>query len=345
MPEQSILLQTMDEHKPIPSPLDVAVGVILDQSGKTLLAQRPLGKSYGGWWEFPGGKVESGETIEQALSREIQEEIGIRLVQMSPWLIRLHRYPHASVRLHFWRIQAWQGTAHGNEGQGICWIDPLDYPKELVETILPASLPVLRYLQLPEQYAITQADELGERVFLDRLELALSSGLRLVQLREPSLSVKKAETLLHRMLPIIERYQAKLLVNSVHPEAWWSIAHGVHLRSVDLQDTERLNQWRSRVNPFEQLLVGASVHDAHELKQAGLLNVDFCVLSPVLATPSHPQQPTLSWEGFARIQANTTLPLYALGGLNPNHLLTARQHGAHGIAMMRGAWSANPAIA
>lgn len=126
------------EHKPI----DVAVGILIAENGDLLLAQRPEGKPYAGYWEFPGGKVESGETIEQALKREFMEELGITILSATPWCGVEYVYPHAHVRLHFYISHQWAGIPQCREGQRLCW-----QAKTIqVSPLLPATIPLLPWL-------------------------------------------------------------------------------------------------------------------------------------------------------------------------------------------------------
>jgi 8-oxo-dGTP diphosphatase len=122
-------------------PVDVAVGVLLDTSGRFLLTSRPPGKVYAGYWEFPGGKLEPGETVHQALKRELHEELGITIMSSQPWQVELVDYPHARVRLHFCKVFDWQGHFEMREGQAMAW---QDLPVQ-VHPVLPGTLPVLRW--------------------------------------------------------------------------------------------------------------------------------------------------------------------------------------------------------
>ena len=164
--------------------ISVAAAVILRPDGSFLLAQRPAGKAFEGYWEFPGGKLEAGETAHQALCRELQEELGITVTRAHPWLMRTYTYTHATVKLHFFRVYEWTGEPAGMEGQDLSWQTP---DVLTVSPILPANAPILRAISLPSLYAISNAAELGNEVFLERLELALIKGLRLVQIREAHL--------------------------------------------------------------------------------------------------------------------------------------------------------------
>ena len=119
--------------------VDVAVGVLIDAAGNFLLTSRPAGKVYASYWEFPGGKVEAGESIEQALRRELHEELGITIGPAQAWKIELMDYPHARVRLHFCKVFAWQGDFEMREGQQMAW---QTLPVQ-VQPVLPGTVPVL----------------------------------------------------------------------------------------------------------------------------------------------------------------------------------------------------------
>lgn len=124
----------------------VAAGVLLRPDGAVLLADRPAGKAYEGYWEFPGGKIEPGESVEQALARELAEELHIHVAQSCPWLVFEFDYPHAYVRLYFRRVYAWSGKPVALEGQQVRFCDPRG---ELPQPLLPAAVPVMRWLRLP----------------------------------------------------------------------------------------------------------------------------------------------------------------------------------------------------
>lgn len=123
-------------------PVDVAVGVLLRPDGSFLLTTRPPGKVYAGYWEFPGGKLEPGESVAQALARELREEIGVTVHDAEPWRIEEFDYPHARVRLHFCKIRRWSGDMHMHEGQQMAW---QDLPVQ-VHPVLPGTVPVLDWL-------------------------------------------------------------------------------------------------------------------------------------------------------------------------------------------------------
>ena len=122
-------------------PIDVAVGILMKPNGDVLLGSRPEGKPYAGYWEFPGGKVEAGETVLDALKREFAEEIGVRIISAEPWCGVEHVYPHAHVRLHFFISREWEGEPHALEGQQLAWQGQMQ-----LEPILPATIPLLVWL-------------------------------------------------------------------------------------------------------------------------------------------------------------------------------------------------------
>ena len=309
--------------------VEVAAAILLREStdgSEYLLACRPEGKVYAGYWEFPGGKVEPGESLRQALVRELQEELGITIDHAWPWLSCTHTYPHASVRLKFFRVSSWHGEIAPIEHSGFVWTRIGDAAS--VAPILPANGPILRALELPPLYALTNAEENGIEAELSRLEGALARGLRLIQIRDKTLPAEQRRALARAVLALANACPgACVLVNDDEELARAVGAHGVHLSSSRLMQATRrpLFEW-----------VAASCHDAKDLAQAAALGLDFALLSPVLPTASHPESRGIGWDEFARLIEHAPLPVFALGGMQPEMLETARLRGAHGIALMRG---------
>jgi 8-oxo-dGTP diphosphatase len=304
----------------------VAAAVIVRGDGRVLLAQRPEGKAYAGYWEFPGGKLEPGETPAQALARELREELGLVVRRAAPWLVQEYVYPHAHVELNFFRVFAWDGEPHGHDGQAFAWQRPGAFD---VAPLLPANTPVLRALRLPPLYGISCASEVGEDAFLARAARAFAAGLELVQLREKDWPPERVGAFAQRLRALAHASGAKVLLNGEADVARRLGLDGVHWTSA------RLAAARSRP---DDLIVGASCHGADDVARAGALGCDFAVLGPVRETPSHPGARALGFDGFARAIERTRLPVYALGGLVAADLDAAIDHGAHGIAMRRGAW-------
>ena len=138
-----------DDEAAAAAVVDVAVGVLIDAHGRFLLTSRPEGKVYAGWWEFPGGKLEAGESVEAALRRELNEELGITIGPAVPWNVTRIDYVHARVRLHFCKVHAWRGAFEMREGQQMCW---QTLPVQ-VSPLLPGSLPVLGWLGAERGFA------------------------------------------------------------------------------------------------------------------------------------------------------------------------------------------------
>lgn len=302
--------------------VEVAAAVIERPDGSFLLAQRPAGKVYAGWWEFPGGKVEAGEPPERALARELHEELGIDVRTAYPWITRMHAYEHATVRLHFFRVVGWHGEPHGREQQAFLWQRP-DAP--MATPMLPANAPVLAALALPLEYAITDAQALGVAEQLARVEARMRDGLRLVQVRDKE-HWERAR-LIYVVTQMARQHGARVLVNG-GPAA--ADTHGIHFSAAQLMTM--------RERPAGRALMAASCHSVEELGHAMAIGLDFVVLGPVKPTRSHPGAEVLGWDGFRRIAEGASIPVYALGGLQPGDLAQARAAGAHGIAMISGSW-------
>jgi len=313
--------------------IEVSAAVLQRPDGSFLLAQRPADKIWAGYWEFPGGKIEPGETPYHALSRELREELGIAVITAYPWLTRVFTYPHATVQLHFFRVTEWSGELHPHEGQQFAWQYPLsprgEREQTVVSPILPANTPILRALELPDLYAISNVQELGEEEFLRRLEAALQNGLRLVQLREKHLLRDELRELARRVTALAHAHGARVLLNGDVALAQEVGADGVQLTATQLAGLHE----RPAVD-----WCAASCHNAEELRRAEVLGCDFALLSPVLPTLSHPGAPHLGWDNFAASAAGSSIPVYALGGLTRDDMQTAWRHGAHGISLLRQAW-------
>lgn len=306
--------------------VDVAAGILLRADGQFLLASRPADKVYAGYWEFPGGKLEAGETAMQALVRELHEEMGITVTHATPWIVQTFSYPHATVRLHFFKVTNWLGEPHPREGQSFAWqtIGALN-----VSPILPANGPILRGLAQPAILAFSNVAELGEETFLHRLGTRLAQApLRLV-LREPQLDSHAYRRLAERIRGRMQ--QGTLLLHRDADLAREIGADGVHLPAKEILQIKQ--------RPHGLDWIGASVHNAAELAAASKLGLDYAVLGHVAPTRSHPDLPPLGWDGFRQLAGQGwPLPIYAIGGMTRQDTEQSIISGGQGIAMLRAFW-------
>lgn len=336
-----------DRSRP-PPPIHVVAGVIADVRGRILLARRTEGRDLAGLWEFPGGKVDPGETPEQALVRELREELGIE-ARVGEAVIEVpQRYPHKRLRLDVRRIASWTGSVKGLDGQALAWVPP----HKLASYAMPdADRPVVAALRQPALYWVTpdllrsdlvrpepdagdsRHDARIERAWRDALRAALDAGARRVQLRAPTLAASapaRWRALVEAAVADIRAADGEALINDDVALAE-ALGIGVHLPA------RRLRALAARpLSPAQPVI--ASCHDLDELRLAQALGCDAAVLGPVLPTASHPGQPGIGWETFAALREDVALPIYAIGGLQRDDVAIARRHGAQGIAAIRGLW-------
>jgi len=304
---------------------EVAAAVIERPDATFLLAQRPEGKPYSGYWEFPGGKIEAAEDVRSALVRELKEELGIDVREATPWITRMYTYTHATVRLHFWRVTRWDGEPQRLEDQDIKW-QRVGAPD--VFPMLPANAPVLAALALPPVMVVSDAARMGIDEWVRALATRAQDEKLLVQVREKGMDRQKLQHLLSRALARASPFGARFVVNSdcgSLPQC-----DGVHLASQALM--------AATARPAGSL-VGASCHDARELDHAASLGVDYAVVGPVNPTASHPGAVPMGWDAFEALAADRPMPVYAIGGLARADCAEARRRGAHGVALLSAAFA------
>ncbi|HSC80468.1 MAG TPA: Nudix family hydrolase [Chitinolyticbacter sp.] len=308
--------------------VNVAAGILIHSDGRFLLASRPAGKAYAGYWEFPGGKLEAGETAHAALVRELHEEMGITVTAATPWIVQTFSYPHATVRLHFFRVTAWQGEPHPREGQALAW----QAPGALTQSpILPANGPILRGLALPDTLALSNVAGLGETAWLDRLDAALERGLSMLVLREPQLDAGRYATLARLTLARARRHGCRVLLHDAITLARELEADGVQLSARAARTLQ--------TRPDGLHWLGVSAHTPDELAVARRIGADYACIGHVKETASHPGAAPLGWSGYARLLSEGwPFPVYAIGGLAIADVATAQQYGGHGVAQLSGAW-------
>ncbi|MDQ2075097.1 Nudix family hydrolase [Marinimicrobium sp. ABcell2] len=307
----------------------VAVGVLEDELGRVLIARRPDHVHQGGLWEFPGGKVDPGETLDLALRRELWEELGIQVQATEPLIQIRHHYPDKSVLLDVHKITRFEGEPHGNEGQPVQWVKP----HRLREYRFPAAnVPIISALNLPDRMLITGAAATADE-FMLKAERALASGIRLIQLRCPGVSETEYEALARPLAAMCQEREATLMCNT-QVEHWQRLRlGGLHLNS------RQLRTCTARPVP-DSVLLGASCHNPQEIEQACALGADYLTVSPVAPTATHPDAPPLGWDRFAEWVEQARVPVYALGGMTPAEITQARRLGAQGIAGIGFGWKA-----
>jgi 8-oxo-dGTP diphosphatase len=309
----------------------VAVGVIVGDDGSVLIAKRSDNVHQGGLWEFPGGKVEAGETLLNALKRELFEELAINVLEAEPLIKIRHDYGDKIVLLDVQKITRFTGEPNGNEGQPIQWVAP----SQLANYKFPAAnFPIITAINLPRRLLIT--GEFNDQYdFISRLERALSNGIHLVQLR-----VRETEiflSLADDVIKVCSHYSAGVLLNTC-PDVFSKISAkknvGLHLNSINLLACDS--------RPVaKDILLSASCHNQNEIEHAQKIGVDFICLSPVLETNSHIGSQGMGWSEFSRMLEDAVIPAYALGGMKEEHLDVALKYGAQGIAAISEWWEMN----
>lgn len=308
--------------------IDVAVAVVFNPAGQVLWGCRPEGKPYAGYWEFPGGKVEADETVWQALVRELKEELDITALEGGPWFRIEHDYEHANVRLHLYRVWAFEGTPKSLEQQAFTWasLDSSD-----LSPILPATAPLLPKLAQPTEMALSNY-EAGFDACARRLEHALRAVQTpvYVQFREKTLVGEPLICAFEHCYGLCQETGQAMLLNS---ETWLNMQ--VHLDALPCP--LHLTEAHLLAGDFANLqCAGASVHSATALDAAFARGLSYAVLGAVKQTASHPGQAGMGWQVFQSIAVNARLPVFAIGGLDVADIRDARTHGAHGVAMLSG---------
>lgn len=295
------------------------VGMLTNANDEIFIAQRQTHQFMGGYWELPGGKIEVGETPEAALTRELSEELGIKVSDCSLHQHMRHQYADRLVELLIYRVEHYLGEPQGAEGQAVAWCQPeqlFDYQ------LLPTMSAFIHTLTLPNQYWITPADDLGSLRWMAQLEQRLNSGIKLIQLR----SKKPVNNhIIDEVIDKCRQHDAKLLLNLPSKDFAQHRADGWHLSSAEMLTLSE--------RPCAQnQLLGASTHNLEQALKAQDLGVDFVVISPVKPTTSHPEATPIGWEAAQQVASQLNIPVYFLGGLCAQDLDRAQSYGAQGVA-------------
>lgn len=310
----------------------VAVAVIV-VDGQVLIAKRPEHLHQGGLWEFPGGKLEPGESVTQALERELKEELDITIKPERPLISVSHDYGDKKVLLDVWLVHHFEGRPCGYEGQTIAWV-PLG---ELNKRKFPvANQPIITALNLPEFYLISPEPDLEYwHAYSVKLESALKRGVRLVQFRAKNLTAEQYFACAQQLEKLTAAYKARLVLNT-SPDVFQAYADRIKTAALHL-GTEHLLSCQHR--PVDKnILLSASCHNLAEIRHAQLIDADFITLSPVKTTTTHPGMKPMGLDTFKALVADCKKPVYALGGLVSDDLAEVFDAGGQGVAAIRGLW-------
>lgn len=310
-------------NKPV---VPVVAAALFNPQGQVLINERPAGKPLAGYWEFPGGKLEVGESSVEALIRELREELAVVATAFQPLISLRHEYAERIIELTVFRGEIGEQPPQSLEAQRLAWVAP----QQLHEyDLLPANGPIVKALLLPSYYAISPEPPSAPAAwpeFITSLKAQVQRhSLELVQLRAKQLEPASLVELVKQLYPVLQQLNCQMLVNGQASLLQELPADGLQLPSTELQN------YTQRPVPNTKWF-GVSCHTAADLVQASKLEADFALLGSVQASNSHPSGKTLGWAEFARLSQDVNVPVYALGGLQRSQLAAAKRYGAQGIA-------------
>lgn len=304
--------------------ITVVAAIIRGEDGRICLSKRPDNKHQGGRWEFPGGKVEGGERLADALTRELHEELGMEDSVSSPFMTIAHQYPDLHVTLHFRDVTAWRGVPVGREGQQVSWFTIDELPGL---TFPAANQPVVTAITLPPLLAIAP-DAFSLEQLLDGIKRLdpIRTGLYLRSWSHHPARDALLEACAAQGLKVWLRADSPQGVAGGIPAG----VFGLHLPGTVLVDCD--------TRPDFAGVVSAACHDQQALDKAVSLGLESVLLSPVNPTATHPDQAPLGWEKAGQWVTGLPLTCYMLGGVGPEDIGRAREHGAVGVAGIRAFW-------
>ena len=311
--------------------IHVAVAVVRNPQGQVFITQRPKHVHQGGLWEFPGGKVEEGESLLGALRREIKEEIDIAILDAQPLIKIRHQYSDKKVVLDVWEVLRYTGEPHGKEGQPARWMD-----SGLLNTLAfpAANRAIIAAVQLPSVFLVTPEPEEDKNQFLKSLRQSVKGGVRWVQLRAKTLSSSAYNLLAREVCGVCAAEQATVMLNTDVDTVKALGAGGLHVTTTQLL---KLSQ-----RPVSQeIWFSASCHNQNEVEHANSIGVDFIFVGSVKETSSHPNTAALGWQAFSQLAEIAVMPVYAIGGMTPKDIRQCRKLGGQGIAAISALWGSN----
>lgn len=306
----------------------VAVAVIYNQCGQVFITRRPDHVHQGGLWEFPGGKVESDESIQDALRREIKEEIDITIEDALPLIKIPFQYPDKQVLLDVWEVLQYTGEPHGREGQSCEWVNK----EELRNLSFPAANhAIISAVLLPSCFLVTPEPGKNKTLFLKNLERTIQSDIRWLYFRAKNLSQEEYRSLAREVCEIGRANQVNILLNTETKLVKQLGAAGLHLTA------KQLLECNDRPVGHDYWL-SASCHTREEINHANSIGVDFIFVGSVKSTSSHPESVPIGWEQFSHLAALARMPVYAIGGMTQKDHGQSRLSGGQGIAAISALW-------
>ena len=298
--------------------IKAVVGILYSKNNtQILITKRRKNQFMPNYWELPGGKIETGEDEEDALARELQEELGIKTLRISLKHVMTHHYKDKTVNLSIYNVESYKGNVTGTEGQDVRWCNLQNLSNY---KLLPTMRIIINRIRLPEYYWITP-DERDPELLLQKCQNHLITGAKIIQLRSKDLIEHSYIGKIHNLC---QSYEARLILN-VPNKTFKEPCDGWHLTS------EELLKYSKRPCANNKLL-GASAHNMKEAKYAEAVSVDYISLAPIEETPSHPNATPLGWEVAKDIVSKSNLPVYLLGGMSRDSLGRALKIRAQGIA-------------
>ncbi|MBC8493660.1 MAG: Nudix family hydrolase [Candidatus Thioglobus sp.] len=299
--------------------IKAVVGVLRNDSGQILIAKRQDHQFMGGFWELPGGKIEQGESPEDAISRELNEELGITVSQLSLHQTMTHQYKDRIVELNIYNINQYQYTPQGIEGQEITWSSV-----EQLSTfnLLPTMKAFIDSITLPNKYWITPSSNHQSAAWMEKFNEKMTQDIELIQLRS---KIELDKAFITELNNKCQQHNIKLLLNIPNKTFDEVYCDGWHITTGEMLKLNKRPCDKSK-------LLGASTHNLKEALQAQELGADFVVISPVQATQTHPDTVPLGWDAAQEVVNKLNIPVYFLGGMGLEDLDKTINLGAQGIA-------------